>query len=370
MFLRDWRFWVGVAVSVLFLGILVNQVDFAEFQQYLRQANYFYVVPAIALYFVAVYFRAVRWRYLLSPMGRFRVGRLYPVVVIGYTANNLLPARLGELVRSYYFAQRERFSASTALATVAVERVYDGLTLLVFAVASAPILLILGQFHGYGALSGAAAAAMAAGVVGIFLAGLLVLTILAKTSADGPFAVLMLRLVPSSRGRDKIRGLIQSFIQGLAILSSPSKHLALLFLSLPIWFLEGGMYFLVGYSFGLDGYFPSIWVYILALLLVTATSNLVTSLPTAIGGIGPFELVAQQTLVALGADGTAAGAYATFLHLVALWLPVNLAGLAILWFQNISLKQLTSAPKVTGAEGAGPPSGELTADLSTPAEDT
>ena len=354
-----------MAVSVLFLGILVYQVDFGEIQQSLRQANYLYVVPAITLYFIAVYFRAVRWRYLLSPIASFRVGRLYPVVIIGYMANNLLPARLGELVRSYYLSQREHCSASTALATVMVERVYDGLTLLLFAAVAAPGLLMLGRFQGYGNISGATASVLAAAVVGIFIAALLVLTLLAKASADGPVARWLLNLVPIARGRDKIRDLVHAFIEGLGILNSPGKHLALLLLSLPIWLLEGSMYLLVGFSFGLDGLFPSIWVFMLAALLLTATSNLVTSLPTAMGGIGPFELVAQQTLVALGADPTMAAFYSVFLHIVALWLPVNLAGLAILFAQNISLKQLTSAPKVSAAEA-----GLSTPGLSGPSEDS
>jgi hypothetical protein len=84
---------------------------------------------------------------------------------------------------------------------------------------------------------------------------------------------------------------------------------------------------------------------ILAIAFLTATSNLVTALPTAIGGIGPFELVAQQTLMAMGVGASVAGVYAAFVHLVALWLPVNLVGLAILWKQNLSLRGLTGAPQ-------------------------
>ncbi len=109
------------------------------------------------------------------------------------------------------------------------------------------------------------------------------------------------------------------------------------------------MYFLIAYSFGIDEYLGSVGALILAVTLLTATSNLVTSLPTAIGGIGPFELVAQQTLMALGVGASLAGAYAAFLHLAALWLPVNLVGLAIMWKQNLSLKGLAGAPE------GGPP---------------
>ena len=122
---NNWRIWIGLAVSGLFLLLLLLRVDRQEIVSALSNANYLYVAPAIGLYFIAVYFRSIRWAYLLSPIGPFPVNRLYPVVIIGYMANNLLPARLGELVRSYYLAQRETVSGSTALATVAVERVYD-----------------------------------------------------------------------------------------------------------------------------------------------------------------------------------------------------------------------------------------------------
>jgi uncharacterized membrane protein YbhN (UPF0104 family) len=81
-------------------------------------------------------------------------------------------------------------------------------------------------------------------------------------------------------------------------------------------------------------------VFVLVVLLLTATSNLATALPTAIGGIGPFEVVAQQTLMALGVGASIAAAYAGFVHIVALWLPVNIAGMALVWKHNLSLKQL------------------------------
>ncbi len=113
---NNWRFWLGLAVSGLFLLLLLLRVDRQEIVSALSNANYLYVVPAIGLYFVAVYFRSIRWAYILSPIGQFPVSRLFPVVIIGYMANNLLPVRLGELVRSYYLARRETVSGSTALA--------------------------------------------------------------------------------------------------------------------------------------------------------------------------------------------------------------------------------------------------------------
>ena len=333
-------------------------MDLDEISDALSQANYFFVIPAIALYFVAVFFRALRWRYLLSPLGNFSLVRLYPVVVIGYMANNLLPARLGELVRSYYLARRERVGASAALATVAVERVYDGMTLLAFGVGSGLALLLLGEFSGGGDISRATAIALASFTLLGFLSTLLFLTLLATSPRFVELFDRCLGIIPS-RIRPKVRELYHTFVQGLSILNSPQKHLGLFILSVPVWLLEAGVYLIIGYSFGIDALFGSFWVLVLVVLLVTATSNLATSVPTSIGGIGPFEVVAQQTLLALGVSGSVAGTYALVVHLVALWLPVNLLGLALLWGEHLSLRQLVATPPAPTADQAPGTAGGL-----------
>ena len=81
-------------------------------------------------------------------MKRMAVARLYPVVVVGYMANNLLPVRLGEVVRAYYLGERENVSKVSSLATIAVERVFDGLTLLFLAAVVSLFLPLVGLLQG------------------------------------------------------------------------------------------------------------------------------------------------------------------------------------------------------------------------------
>ena len=345
----NWQLWLGLGVSLLFLLYLVFQVDLDETRDALGRADYMLVIPAISLYFVAVFFRAFRWRFLLSPLGSFELSRLYPVVIIGYMANNLLPVRLGELVRSYYLAQREQVSASSTLATVAVERVYDGVTLLAFTVLAGLALLLLGEFVGAGEISGARAIILATLTVLGFLGTLVFLTISSTVPRFVEIFDRWLAIIPL-RIRPQARGLYHTFVQGLTILNSPRRHLELFVLSLPVWLMEGTVYFLIGYSFGIDSIFGSVWVFILVVALVTATSNLATSIPSAIGGIGPFEVVVLETLLAVGVDKEVATAYAIFVHLVALWLPVNLVGLGLLWRHNASLRQLVQPPAAGGPD--------------------
>ncbi len=367
MIINNWRLWVGIGVSVIFLVFLLWSIDPDKLIQALREANYWYVIPAVIIYFIVVYFRAYRWRYILSPLRSFPVSRLYPVVVMGYAANNVLPARIGELVRAYYLSQRERFSSSTALATIGVERVYDGLTLLAFGVVSLLTLLLLGEFDSAESACRStvqvtcqtAALAVSAAAAVVFCTGLAVITLLAVNHRAARFIYLALGLLPS-RLRRRAWRLARSFILGLSILNSPKHHRALALRSLPVWLGEGAVYLTIAYSFGLAGYFDSLGGFLFAIMLVTTTSNLANAFPAAIGAIGPFEFIAELTLVSLGVDKEVALSYALVAHLLALWLPVNLAGLALMWKQNLSLKQLTAAPAadpgpLPGSEGEYPP---------------
>ncbi len=347
----SWQFWIGVGVSLALLVVLGFQVDLAEVSHALVEANYLYLAPSVALYFIAVYFRSARWCFLLSPLRSLSARRLYPVIIIGYMANNLLPARLGELVRSYYLSRREQVNASAALATIAVERIYDGLTLLAVAAISGLVLLLLGEFDHATGTSQVTVVLLASLTVFLFLGGLVILTALAVVPQADLFLDRCLALLPA-RLRPRAGELAHTFTDGLKILNSPSKHFKLFLMSLPVWLLEGAVYFLLSFSFGLDSYFSSVWVLILVIALVTATSNLVTALPTAIGGIGPFEVVAQQTLLAVGVGASVAGTYSGFLHLVALWLPVNLVGLVLLWHQNLSLRRLATATRPAHAHAS------------------
>ncbi len=351
MISRKWQLWVGIAISVGLLAILLYQVNPRELKDALAGANYIYLAPAVAVYFVSVFFRSVRWRYLLMPLRPFPVKSLYPVVVVGYTANNLLPMRLGELVRAYYLARRENFSTSSALGTVAVERVFDGVTLLAAVAVTAPVLLLLGEFDDSSNISRGTIILLAAVTVAVFGGALLLFTALAVSPRFAAMVEGRLNILPQ-RLREPVQCFYRSFLSALGILSSPRKHFELIMLSLPVWAGEWAVYFLIAFSFDLHTYFGSVGVLVLAVALLTATSNLATGVPSAVGGIGPFEVVAQQTLVLLGVGATVAGTYAGFVHLVALWLPVNLVGLVILWKQNLSLKQVMGAPEEPALEAA------------------
>ena len=366
-FLGNWRFWAGVLVSVVTLAVLVLLVDRRELWHALVTANYLYLAPAIIIYFVGQWFRSMRWQFLLSPVANIPVKRLYPVVIIGYMANNVLPARLGELVRALLLSQREQeVSAPASIATLSVERLYDGLTLLTIGAVAAPVLLAAGLFDGASASYRTTAALLAVGVMLSFVLALAGFTALAVSQRAVNGLITVTRILPG-RFQPLAAEIIRGFVEGLGTLNSPRKHVTLFLISLPVWLAEAGVYLILAYSFDLHTYFPSFWLLALAALLVMVTSNLVTAIPASVGGIGPFEVVAQQTLVGLGIGAAAAASYSVAVHLVALWLPVNLVGVALLLRLNVSLRGLTTLPESSSATVASsdqepPPDGGINPD--------
>ena len=368
--MRSRRLWFGLAVSLVFLLLLFLRVDLKDTVRSLGKANYLFVVPAIALYFVALVFRTLRWRFLLSHLKPIPVDRLLPVVVVGYMANNLLPIRLGEVVRSYYLGQREGVSKSAGLATIAVERVFDGLTLLFFLAVASMALPIGGLVQDLAEDTGLPALLLIAGttVPFVFALGSLIVVAyrpawpvwLAERVTRRLIAVAyrsawlvwlverVTRRQPEKLGPSIVE-VVELFVSGLASLRDPRRLLALFLLSLPVWIMEAAMLYVIGFSFDLQDSFSSQGMMIAAILATTATANLATSLPSSQGGIGPFELFSTATLVVLGVAGPVATAYTVTVH-AALLVPVTLLGLAFLWRQNLSLAQLT---RVRGEEKDG-----------------
>jgi len=347
--LANRRFWIGAAVTAAFLLLLFWQIDVGEMLSALGQANYVYIVPGVLIYFVSLYFRAFRWRFLLGSFAELRTWRLYPVVLVGYMANNLVPMRLGEVARSYFLSTREPVRGSTALATIIVERVFDGLALLSL-LALAGLALPIGDLI---ARTSDAVRLVPGVVVAVFVLPFIVALALMALAALYPdrmreFMALFVRRLPA-RFQERVMALLERFLIGFAGLHRPRRLATALLLSLPIWLAEAAMYFVIGIGFGLYDAFDGFMHAAAAILMVTALSNLATSLPSSQGSVGPFEFFASITLVGLGVDGGTASAYAVVLH-AALLLPPVVAGLAYLASRSVSLGQLTRGAAPTPAK--------------------
>lgn len=329
--LRSKRFWLGMIISVVFLALAFRGVQLEEAWQALAGANYLYILPALFVYFIGVWLRAWRWRVLLIPVKDISAGALFPTVVIGYMANNILPARLGEVVRAYILGEKEKVSKSATLATIVVERMFDGLSMIGF------MIVILWLFP----LRAGPGADLLQGILRVgaplFLVALVVFLVVASSR---PLALRLAGVVISflPEGLRETTGrLVGAFLDGLAALRSPRQVLAVFLLSVVVWLLEAGMYYIImlGFEFRQSFY---------VLLLATAAANLFTIAPSTPGYVGVFDFPVRATLTTFGVVESAAISYTLVLH-VALWAPVTLLGVFYLWRDGLSLGWLTRRPQ-------------------------
>jgi len=120
-FFRRWQFWLGIAISALFLWLALRGLRLADVWQAIRGAQYLWLIPGLAAYWIGVWVRSWRWTYLLRPLKRISTRTAFPIVVIGYMGNNILPARTGELLRAYVLRRSEKVPISGSLATIVLD---------------------------------------------------------------------------------------------------------------------------------------------------------------------------------------------------------------------------------------------------------
>lgn len=324
------------AVSAVLLYLVVHSLqDQADhIGAALRSADWRFLVPAVALYFVGVWIRSARWGVLL-PEHSLRVSTLFRALIVGFTVNNLLPLRLGEVARAYLLARWAAIPYGTTVASLVVERVLDGLSLAILLLVALLVVPAPGYLLVVGALAGAG-----------FLVGAGVLALAAwRASALTGIAALVARLLPHRVGAVLVR-LTENFAQSLALVHDPKRLASLLGLSLLAWCSELGLFFMLLISFGFSNQYP-------VALLVGSAANFATLVPSSPGYVGTFDSVLIRVLQDVtGVTTGQAAAYDVIVH-VLLFVPVVLVGVVVLSRSHVSFGQITHAP----GPSQGPPAG-------------
>ena len=316
---RSWKLWVGLAISLVCLFLGLRGLDLAQFWQVLRGANYWWLLPGVGVYFVAVWARTWRWHYMLRHIKPIPTARLFPVVVIGYMGNNVYPLRAGEVLRSYVLRRREGVPMAASLTTVVLERLFDGLVMLLFVFATLPFAPLPAGYdtlvYSFSALFGAA---------------LLVFLVVAARPerASRLYAWGVDHVVPLGL-RPRVHGLFDRFVVGLQSLRSPRELLLIFATSTLIWLTETTKYWFVMHAFPFNVNFS-------VLMLMTAVVNLFTTIPSSPGYIGTFDAPGIAILRRFGVGQSIAAGYTLVLH-VALWLPITLLGAFFMLRESIGL---------------------------------
>ena len=315
--MKRWQFWLGVAISVFFLWWVLKDLDFTSFWAEVKTANYWWLIPGVAIYFLAVWARAWRWHYLLRPLKAISTRTMFPIVAIGYMGNNIYPARAGEVLRAVVLKRREGVSISASLATVIVERIFDGVVMLAFIFINLAELARLTRSSGVA--SGFSIQQIAFWGSLVFFGALLVFLLAAMfpASSENLLARFAAHLAPR-RLRQPVLDTGTRFLSGLESLRSPVEILMVFATSLVIWLLETGKYWFVMHAFDFQ-------VSFFALMLMNGVVNLATTIPSAPGYLGTFDAPGIAVLEAYGISTPLASSYTFVLH-IALWLPITALG--------------------------------------------
>ena len=329
----------GIAISLALLAALVWEIDPARVLQALGRSRFEWL-PFILLPLAAdLAARTIRWHVILARPPRPGYRETFRYLVIGYLANNVLPVRLGELVRAHLLGTREGVGRSRALGSIAMERGLD-------VVAAAGLGAVASQAAG---LHGAVVTAFAT----LALAGaavLLAMAVLPDRIARPLVDALVARMGRSRLAR--VGDVVGKFTHSLLDASTPPRIVAGLGLSIVAWLFTSVLFAITSGSLGVA-------VPPAGIVAIAVAANIGAALPSAPAGIGPFEAGVVIVATSLGVDPATALALGLLSHLCTT-VPVSIVGAwelsRVHW--NLRLLRLAGEDRDDESQGPGASIGE------------
>lgn len=310
------RHLIGAGVTGFSLWIFVRQVNTSDLISALINFSWEYLAFGITSLSFGYALRIIRWSMMLRATGaKTTFGNCAAPFLGSIALNNVLPLRLGDVIRALVFPRSMGISKTTATSSLIVERLIDLMTLLVslaiglYAISAIDISVKLKE--------SAVTLATVGGVV--LIAGFLFSGIIGR----------FFNRLSSSSGRLKVGGLnkiyktLGGLLHGFNMMSQPRLLLTMIIVSMIVWVGEAGLFYFVLVGSGVDG---SPFV----ALLVMAVATLSTLVPSSPGYVGTFHLAAFTAISLVGATTSQAASYAVIVHM-ALWLPTTLAGALAIW---------------------------------------
>jgi len=325
------RLLIGLTVSGVCIVYLIHSVEKDKVWDALRLADKTLLVSALLVTCFGYIIRAFRWKFLFSDI-KLTFASSFRAMIVGFFMNNVLPARIGEIVRAHTLSRDIGKSRTFVLATIAAERLADGVT----------ISLIFGIFY---YLSGNQ------------LDGAREISYVAMLFLAASFCTVILLLVRKHifsfleylDESFKIRGMsfllvrIKRFIVGLEPLFTPHLLLRVVLLSCLVWGLELFAYALVAIAF--DQHLT-----LGGLALFLAVVNFSSLIPAGPGGVGVIEAIASAALTTIGIEKEIALAMVVSQHAIQ-YIAVGLPGLYYTFFTTKKLPSSVEIPNMQNEFG-------------------
>jgi uncharacterized protein (TIRG00374 family) len=296
-------------------------VELEKLYSALRTIDYRFLVPAVLLNVSSPWVQAHRWRYLLKSVKEVKTSSLFSVVMIGFLGNSTLPAKLGELIKAFVIGRKEGISKSSSLATIAVERTFDGMTVVFLLVVTSLFAPLPGWVNKLAYL-------------GLLLnVGLLSFLLFFKHRTDRATSLVSSVLRPfPQKLTGRALGLLTLFAEGLRVLEEGGQLTMVSVLSVLLWLIPALVTLSVFHALSLT--VPPI-----AALVVVVIVALGIMLPFSPGNVGTTEYLCIVALALFGVEKSDALSLSIVLHASQL-VPMTVIGLFCLWLEQLSLREL------------------------------
>jgi uncharacterized protein (TIRG00374 family) len=320
--MKQWRFWLGMVISLVCLVLVLRNIDYRDVLGALAGADYIWLIPASLPLAATIASKVLRWQ-LLFPQDHSKLHRrkLLAALMISYAMNTILPARLGELARAYVIGESENVGKSLALSTIVVEKILDVLTLLL-------ILVLLLPFVSLPSWIRQPALLMTPLFLGLMA---LVLALAYQRSRTLGLARVLLARVPRLNA-DKALGTLESALSGFDALGSVRANLLLWSWSLAVWVTSGLFILMVMLAFHIEA--PAS-----AAFLALCVTSLGMTVPSSPGYIGVYHWLVVATLQIFAVERELALSFAFALHAVT-FIPLTVVGIFYMMRENYSLQRI------------------------------
>jgi uncharacterized protein (TIRG00374 family) len=321
-----------VLILLLTIGLLwffLRNADMAQVWAEMRRARPGLLLAAVLVTGLNYALRALRWQYVLAPLGKTHYANAFRATVIGFAATFLLPARAGEVIRPLILARREGLPATATFATIILERLMDMVTVLalfaVFVLTADPATMSAHPAH--------LARVKAGGLIAAVVAAVAMITAFVAAGHPerlGRWALRIEHVLPARLAR-MVAKFVESFTQGLGVMRQPRRLLVSLALSVPLWLSIAAGIWLTSLAFHIT--FPYVGSFLVMTILVVGVAM---PTPGAVGGFHAAYQIAVHSF--FGAPDDRAIGAAIVLHAVS-FLPVTLLGLFFMAREGLSLSR-------------------------------
>lgn len=329
--MKRWIYWLGILLSVLFLYIAISGLDLNHVWLSIKTINLIWLLPGLLSYFVGVGLRSVRWSFLLKGKYSPTAWQLFPSICIGYLGNNIFPARAGEFLRAYHLREKRLIPFTTSLASIIVERIFDGLVMIVFILLGLPTFME--KIDNEATVHLIQWILLAGSVLFLLAFFIVVFSAVVPDKSQKILDFIFLKILPA-KWHEKYHAILSRFFEGLGALQSLPHIGIVLGLSISVWLFETGLYWCMQRAFGLGLPFSD-------LLLLNGALNILSTIPSAPGYVGVFDAPGISIMSAMGTGANIAGAYILSLHAV-LWLPITVVGLFFFVREGLQWSKLKS----------------------------